>query len=159
MTHARSDAVDVVNRALLRRSVVPVLLPAAIPSAIGPAVSVAVISAGPQGYYVGFSAIPDCAGARSCTALYVAGAPSAEPLELAGGTVRRVRLPGATSARFKPEDCSGSSCSEAVLTFDRAGSHYEIDVRSGSDDERILRSVYRALRRLDSKPSRSTNGR
>jgi hypothetical protein len=132
-------------RGALRASAVPVLLPSALPRELGSVRSVAVISAGRDGYYVGYSPLDHCAGALACAFFHIAGfAPPARLEHL--GHDRALRLSDGTRALYRPSDCSGASCTEASLFFARRGTLYELDAKTGADDLRVLTQVYRTLR-------------
>src|ERR1700694_1180684 len=90
----------------LRVSAVPVLLPIPVPRAIGPVRSIAVITAGPAGYYVGFSPVTHCGGALSCAFFHVAGFPGTTRMDRSYRRDHPVRLPDGTRGFFRPEDCS-----------------------------------------------------
>ncbi len=140
-------------RAGLRTTAVPVLLPVPIPAAMGAVRSVAVISAGREGYYIGFSSLENCAGALSCAFFHVAGRrASARPGESAPDRDRSVRLFDGTRAAFRPTDCSGASCTEAVLSFRRGEVRYELDAKVGGNSLGALLSMYRNLRSMRPSP-------
>jgi len=104
-----------------------------------------VISAGASGYYLGFSTVADCAGALSCASFHVAGFREGAPDRSGSGGVP-IALPDGGRGVFHPEDCSGASCTEASLSFTRGRYGYEIDVKSGPDDRRLLLEAYRHMR-------------
>jgi len=131
----------------LRLSSVPVLLPMPLPQAIGPIRSVAVISAGRAGYYVGFSPVTHCGGALSCAFFHVAGFPGTTRIDRSYRD-RPVRLPDGTRGFFRPEDCSGASCTEASLIFERYGAVYELDAKPARNSLRVIESAYGYLRIL-----------
>jgi hypothetical protein len=131
----------------LRSSVVPVLLPVALaPHIFGPIRSVTVISAGSGGYYVAYSPVRRCAGALSCAFFHVSGYPATMHPRRSYGHDRAVRLADGTRAYYRPWDCSGASCTEAQLTFERAGAMYELDAKVGRENLTALESAYRSLR-------------
>ena len=132
-------------RAGLRASAVPVLLPQPWPTRFGPVRSIALISVGRSGYYVGFSTLEHCSGALSCASFHVAGFPGARAVPPTPGG-RPVRLPDGTRAVFRPTDCSGAGCTEATLTFARGGAVYELDAKVVGDARITLEGVYRSLR-------------
>ncbi len=140
-----SSNIDGSIRAALRRSSVAVLLPASIPRSVGPIRTITVIEAGRTGYYVGYSAVRNCSGGLSCTFFHVAGFPSAlrDPLDRRD---RPVRLADGQRARFRPRNCTGASCTEASLSFERAGAVYEIDVKAERNDLAVLEAAYRQMR-------------
>jgi hypothetical protein len=135
-------------RPQLRTSAVPVLLPMPPPPAIRPLRSIAVISAGPGGYYVGFSSVVRCAGALSCAFFHVSGYPATRRPGRVGGRDRALRLPDGTRGFYTPGDCSGASCTEASLTFERRGTVYELDAKVAEDSLEVLERAYRTLRIL-----------
>jgi hypothetical protein len=131
-------------RSAVRASGVPVLLPLPPPRAIGSVRSVAVISAGRGGYYVGYSPLPHCAGALACAFFHVAGfAPPARLERLEHD--RSLRLFDGTRAVFRPKDCSGAGCTEASLLFARRGTLYELDAKVPASDLEVLVNAYRTL--------------
>jgi hypothetical protein len=132
-------------RGALRASAVPVLLPSPLPRALGRVRSVAVISAGRGGYYVGYSALERCGGALACAFFHVAGFAGPARLEHLERD-RTLRLSDGTRGVFRPKDCSGASCTEASLFFTRRGTLYELDVKIGDDDRGVLSDAYRTLR-------------
>jgi hypothetical protein len=140
-------------RAQLDRSAVPVLLPAHVPKAIGPIASVTVISSGRDGYYIGLSAVPNCGGALSCASLHVAGFAPTSSAARAYGHDQPVRLSDRAQGFYAPPDCSGSSCTEASLTFKRAGVVYEIDSNVEPQPLLVLIAIYRELRCFERKPN------
>jgi hypothetical protein len=140
--------VDIAIRERLRASSVPVLLPVPLPPALGPVRSIAVIDADASGYYVGDSPVARCGGALACAFFHVAGFPSSDHVDRAYRRERVVRLADGTRAYFRRSDCSGASCTEASLTFERPGALYEIDAKSGHDDLALLEDAYRRLRRI-----------
>ncbi len=131
-------------RIALRASAVPVLLPRSLPRAIGPIRSVAVISAGRRGYYVGYSPIAHCAGALACAFFHVAGFAAPARLERLAHD-RPVQLFDGTRGIFRPQDCSGASCTEASLFFVRRSTLYELDARVAADALSVLANAYRTL--------------
>ena len=170
---ARSRTSTAALRAALLASSVPVLLPQPLPRAFGATRSITVIDAGRAGYYVGFSPLAKCAGALSCAFFHIAGSPAgssrgragsqdrrgragpqdrrgrAGPQDRrvrAGPQDRRVRLPDGTLGVFHPADCSGASCMEASLYFQRGGAVYELDGKVAGDSLRALESAYEQLR-------------
>lgn len=143
--HARSYANI---RPQLRTSAVPVLLPGRLPRALGAIRSVAVISAGSTGYYVGFSPLTHCSGALSCAYFHVAGYPRSTLLDHASHSGREVRLPGGAHGFFHPTDCSGAGCTEASLLFLRGAAIYELDAKVPHDALAVLECAYRDLRKV-----------
>ncbi|MGD0474394.1 MAG: hypothetical protein ABSB70_14450 [Candidatus Velthaea sp.] len=141
---ASSPAIDSSARTALRASGVPVLLPSPLPRAIGTIRSVAVVNAGRGGYYVGYSPLAHCAGALACAFFHVAGFAAPARLEPLAHD-RPVLLFDGTHAVFRAKDCSGSSCTEASLLFERRGSLYEIDAKVPAGDLTVLVSAYRTL--------------
>jgi hypothetical protein len=132
--------------AQLRTSSIPVLLPQPIPASLGPIRSIALIDAGRAGYYVGFSARAGCGGGLSCAFFHVAGSPDSRRLRGWERGGRQVRLPDGGRGDFRARDCSGSSCTEASLSFERNGASYELDAKAGADDLGFLERAYQSLR-------------
>jgi hypothetical protein len=132
-------------RTELRRSAVTVLLPLRVPRSIGPIRSVALIDAGASGYYVGFSPLPQCAGALSCAFLHVYGYPATAGMDRSYRRDRAVRLPGGARGFYHPQDCSSAGCTEASLTFERGGAVYELDAKVGPNNLAPLLDTYRGL--------------
>lgn len=130
----------------LRESSVPVLLPARFPPAVGHIESIAVLSAGSNGYDVAFAAVPRCSGARSCAIFHVAGYPPASLAGRAFGYDRPVRLPDGARGFYSPRNCAGASCTEASLSFKRDGSMYEIDADVARDSLPTLVAIYGEMR-------------
>ncbi len=134
-------------RTALRASIVPVLLPR-LPGALGPIRSIAVISAGHNGYYVGFSTLGQCGGALSCSSFHVAGYPNTRRLDRSYRHDHAVRLFDGTQGFYRPADCSGASCSEASLFVERSYGVYEIDAKVDRDELAVLEHAYRTLQPL-----------
>jgi hypothetical protein len=133
-------------RGRLHASSVPVLLPVP-PSQIGPIRSVPLLEAGRDGYYVGFSTIPNCGGGSWCTLFYVGGTPAQAATRLPA-RYHSVRLDDGTRARYAGNDCSGASCTGGSLIVERDGVDYELDARLADNDFSILQHAYHTLRRL-----------
>jgi hypothetical protein len=148
IAQANGPMVDPSSRGELRASAVPVLLPSLpLPRAFGVVRSVAVVSAGRRGYYVGYSSVERCAGALSCASFHVAGFAAPARLEPARYD-RPARLFDGTRAVFRPRDCSGAGCTESSLFFKRRDTLYELDAKVADDDFRALAAAYRTLRKL-----------
>jgi hypothetical protein len=130
----------------LRLSAVPVLLPVPVPPAIQPSRSFTVLSADRSGYAVGFSPRKQCYEALSCAFFHVAGFTRTALPDRSYRKDRSVRLSDGTRGYFRPQDCSGASCAEATLTFEHYGAIYELAVKAGRDDLRVLKDAYRNLR-------------
>jgi hypothetical protein len=143
---ARAPRLDHDLRMKLRTSAVPVLLPRSLPRALGRIRSIAVIDAGRGGYYVGYSPVAHCAGSLACAFFHVAGAPAPARRERLEPPRRAVRLADGIRAVFAPKDCSGASCTESSLFFERGGACYELDVKVPRGDLAVLETVYRSLR-------------
>jgi hypothetical protein len=133
-------------RRALRASAVPVLLPRSIPAEFGPVRSIAVIDSGASGYYIGLSPVRTCLGALSCAFIHVAGRPTNARAERSPRRAQTVRLSDGTRAVYVPRDCSGASCTEASLLFERSAATYEIDAQAGCDGRAALERIYRRLR-------------
>jgi hypothetical protein len=129
----------------LRLSGVPVLLPSRVPAVIGRVRSIAILLAGPSGYVAAFAPVRTCGGAQSCATVDIAGY-AAPSHEAARQHDSHLRLPDGTLALFRPPDCSGASCTPSSLFFERKGTLYEIDTRTGRSDRAALVELYRALR-------------
>jgi hypothetical protein len=131
---AQGDLATLYRKALpeLRASAVPVLLLRKLPSEYSPIKSVAVGWADKTGYDVGFSKYGDCGGAPPCSSLHIGAslASSAYAREYKQ-RARRIRLPDGTTGYFRIRDCSGMSCTEAALSFQRGPYVYEIDEKFG----------------------------
>jgi hypothetical protein len=117
-----------------------------LPRAIGPARSITVVAADRTGYIVGFSPETRCLEALSCSFFHVSGFTRLALADRSYLRDRPVKFNDGTRGFFRPRDCSGASCTEASLTFERFGAIYEIDVKVGHDDLRVLKSAYRNLR-------------
>jgi hypothetical protein len=131
-------------RVRLHASSVPVLLPAP-PAQFGPIRSVPVIEADRDGYYVGFSTIPNCGGGSWCATFYVGGTPAKAGTPLPT-RYHPVRLDDGTRALYAPNDCSGASCTGGSLIVERNGVDYELDARLADDDFPMLQRAYHTLR-------------
>jgi hypothetical protein len=157
---AQGDLATLYKKALpeLRKSAIPVLLPRELPSDHAPVKSVAVLQADKKGYFVGFSQVSNCRGALSCSFLHVGTylANSNGGHDYKKGL--RIRLSDGTIGYFQSRDCSGTHCTEAVLTFGRGPYVYEIDEKLGpyvyargpkagmNVDVPILKKLYSELR-------------
>jgi hypothetical protein len=130
----------------LRPSGVPVLLPVPLPREIQPARSITVVAADRTGYVVGFSPETHCFEALSCSFFHVSGFTRTALADRSYLRDRPVTFNDGRRGFFRPQDCSGASCTEASLTFERFGAIYEIDVKVDHDDLRVLKCAYRNLR-------------
>jgi hypothetical protein len=131
---AQGDLAALYRKALpeLRASAVPVLLLRKLPSEYNSMKSTAVGWADKTGYDVGFSEVSDCGGAPPCSRLHVgAFLANARLGREYKQHARRIRLPDGTIGYFRPRDCSGASCTEAALSFQRGPYVYEIDEKFG----------------------------